>query len=63
MDTHDHHGGSGSGGVIRGGHASSSSEADQEEDEFFDTAEPLPILGRCKALYPFEGNLDLKLLN
>ena len=24
------------------------------DDEFYDT-EPLPILGRCKALYPFEG--------
>ncbi|XP_059092390.1 formin-binding protein 1-like isoform X2 [Tigriopus californicus] len=26
---------------------------DHNEDEFFD-AEPLPVLGRCKALYPFE---------
>lgn len=27
---------------------------DEEEEEFFE-AEPLPILGRCKALYTFEG--------
>ena len=24
------------------------------DDEFYD-AEPLPVLGKCKALYPFEG--------
>ena len=28
------------------------------DDEFFDP-EPLPVLGKCKALYPFEGNNDL----
>ncbi len=27
---------------------------EDEEEEYFDT-EPLPILGRCRALYPFEG--------
>lgn len=31
---------------------------DHNEDEFFD-AEPLPVLGRCKALYPFEGVFKL----
>ena len=30
---------------------------DGDEDEEFYEAEPLPILGRCKALYPFEGEL------
>ena len=30
------------------------------DDEFFDP-EPLPILGRCKAMYPFEGETDLSL--
>ncbi len=25
-----------------------------DDDEYFE-AEPLPILGKCKALYPFEG--------
>jgi len=29
----------------------------EEEDEEFFEAEPLPILGRCKAIYTFEGNL------
>lgn len=29
-------------------------DAEAEEEEFYDS-EPLPILGRCKALYPFEG--------
>ena len=28
------------------------------DDEFFDP-EPLPVLGKCKALYPFEGNNDI----
>ena len=28
-----------------------------EEDEFYDQ-EPLPVLGRCKAIYTFEGNLQ-----
>ena len=28
---------------------------DEDEEEFYDS-EPLPILGRCKSLYPFEGN-------
>ena len=27
---------------------------EEDEEEFYDS-EPLPILGRCKALYPFEG--------
>ena len=27
---------------------------DDDDDEFYD-ADPLPIIGRCKALYPFEG--------
>jgi len=26
---------------------------DEDEEEFYDS-EPLPILGRCKSLYPFE---------
>jgi hypothetical protein len=30
-------------------------EEEEEEDEEFYDSEPLPILGRCKALYPFEG--------
>lgn len=33
-----------------------------DDDEYFE-AEPLPILGKCKALYPFEGEfLDLELV-
>ena len=28
-----------------------------EEDEFYDQ-EPLPVLGRCKAIYTFEGNFS-----
>jgi hypothetical protein len=30
-------------------------DGDDEEEEFYET-EPLPILGRCRALYAFEGN-------
>ncbi len=30
-------------------------DGDDDDDEEFYEAEPLPILGRCKALYPFEG--------
>ena len=33
-------------------------DGDDEEEEFYET-EPLPILGRCRALYAFEGNLNL----
>ena len=40
--------------------ASGGSEGDDEEEEYFDT-EPLPILGRCKALYPFEGEIRYKI--
>ena len=29
-------------------------EEDDEEEEFYD-ADPLPIIGKCRALYPFEG--------
>ena len=29
-------------------------DGDEEDEEFFE-AEPLPILGRCRALYTFEG--------
>ena len=29
-------------------------DGDDDDEEFYET-EPLPILGRCKALYPFEG--------
>ena len=29
-------------------------DGDDDDEEFYE-AEPLPILGRCKALYPFEG--------
>ena len=31
-----------------------------EEDEFYDQ-EPLPVLGRCKAIYTFEGNLQMSI--
>ena len=27
---------------------------DDEDEEFYDT-DPLPIIGRCRAMYPFEG--------
>ena len=30
---------------------------DDDEEEFYDS-EPLPILGRCKSLYPFEGKIQ-----
>ena len=30
-------------------------DVDDDEEEFFE-AETLPIIGRCHALYPFEGN-------
>lgn len=29
-------------------------EDDDDEEEFYD-ADPLPIIGRCRSLYPFEG--------
>ena len=29
-------------------------DIDEDEEEFFE-AETLPIIGRCHALYPFEG--------
>ena len=34
------------------------SGGDEDDEEYFDP-EPLPILGRCKALYPFEGEFGL----
>ena len=35
---------------------------DEDEEEFYDS-EPLPILGRCKSLYPFEGKYPIKIYN
>ena len=29
-------------------------DEDDEDEEFYDT-DPLPIIGRCRAMYPFEG--------
>ena len=29
-------------------------EDDDDDEEFYDT-DPLPIIGRCRAMYPFEG--------
>ena len=29
------------------------------DDEFYDP-EPLPVLGKCKAIYPFEGNINIR---
>lgn len=34
-----------------------------EFDDEFDDEEPLPTIGTCKALYPFEGNGKKKSLN
>ena len=34
-------------------------EEEEDDDEEFYDADPLPILGRCKALYSFEGIIDL----
>ena len=45
------------------GNKSSSQDIDSEnaeEDEFYDQ-EPLPVLGRCKAIYTFEGNLQMSI--
>ena len=44
-----------------GGIKSPSQDIDSEnaeEDEFYDQ-EPLPVLGRCKAIYTFEGNFQM----
>lgn len=30
-------------------------EEDEDEDEEFYDADPLPIVGKCRALYSFEG--------
>ncbi len=35
--------------------AASSDVVDADDDDEYFEAEPLPILGKCKALYPFEG--------
>ena len=46
--------------VTWGGIKSPSQDIDSEnaeEDEFYDQ-EPLPVLGRCKAIYTFEGNFN-----
>ena len=32
-------------------------DVDDDEEEFFE-AETLPIIGRCRSLYPFEGNMN-----
>ena len=34
-------------------------DGDEEDEEFFE-AEPLPILGRCRAIYTFEGKLEFR---
>jgi hypothetical protein len=34
---------------------------DDEDEEFYD-ADPLPIVGRCRALYPFEGDFLMSYL-
>ena len=47
--------------VTWGGIKSPSQDIDSEnaeEDEFYDQ-EPLPVLGRCKAIYTFEGHFQL----
>ena len=41
-----------------GGVADGDEDGNNDDEEFYDP-EPLPILGRCKALYPFEGELNL----
>ena len=45
---------SGGVGTTAGQHTSAEQAVDDDTDEFLDP-EPLPILGRCKAMYPFEG--------
>jgi len=44
---------SGGVGTTAGQHTSAEQAVDDDTDEFLDP-EPLPILGRCKAMYPFE---------
>ena len=41
-------------GLVKGSGDPNLAEGEEDDEEFFDS-EPLPILGRCKALYPFEG--------
>ena len=36
-------------------------EEDEDDDEEFYDADPLPIIGRCRALYPFEGKINLRM--
>ena len=36
-------------------------EEDEDDDEEFYDADPLPIIGRCRALYPFEGKIHLRM--
>ena len=33
-------------------------DVDEDDEEEFFEAETLPIIGRCNALYPFEGTLS-----
>ena len=36
-------------------------DEDDDDEEFYDT-DPLPIIGRCRAMYPFEGKYKCPLL-
>ena len=45
---------SSSGSNDNGGKSGQPDEEEDDDEEFYD-ADPLPILGRCRALYSFEG--------
>ena len=47
---------SSSGSNDNGGKSGQPDEEEDDDEEFYD-ADPLPILGRCRALYSFEGKL------
>ena len=46
---------SSSGSNDNGGKSGQLAEDEEDDDEEFYDADPLPILGRCRALYSFEG--------
>ena len=49
---------SSSGSQDHGGKASGNVGDDDDEDEEFYDTDPLPIIGRCRAMYPFEGKTN-----
>lgn len=53
--------GSNDNGGNGGGRADVPDDDDDDDEEFYD-ADPLPILGRCRALYHFDGKTFFKLI-